>query len=78
MKAINIELSILESLLKEDGKTATDFPQYSNANQYFCNLVDAGLLVSRWGFKGTSRVKYRYIINRLKATAFIKRHRGVK
>lgn len=56
--------TILKELHKTKSKlTATDFSYISNPNQYFCELEDAGLIVSEWGEKGSARVKLRYINN---------------
>jgi len=41
--------------------TATDFSHISNANQYFVELEQQGLITSEWGKKGESRVKLRFI-----------------
>lgn len=62
---------IVEVILREGEKTATDFPYISNQNQYFCELVDAGVLKNRWGFKGNAKVKFRSIADRKKALRFV-------
>jgi hypothetical protein len=43
--------------------TATDFSYVSNANHYFCELEQQGLITSEWGKKGKAKVKLRYISN---------------
>jgi len=53
---------ILETLYYTGSKlTATDLSHVSNANQYFCKLEQLGLITSERGFKGKSKVKYRFI-----------------
>ena len=41
--------------------TATDFSYVSNANQYFVELENQGLINSEWGKKGKSKVKLRFV-----------------
>lgn len=64
-------LRILEIIIKDGDKTATDFTHVSNANQYFVALEKMGILYSYWGYKGKSRVKYRSISNEAKALAYV-------
>lgn len=66
---------IVESILSDGEKTATDMTHVSNVNQYFCELEKMGILFSFWGVKGKSRVKFRGIANRTKAEAFLKKYR---
>jgi len=49
--------------------TATDFSYVSNANQYFVELENQGLISSEWGTKGKSKVKLRFISKRQKDKA---------
>lgn len=70
------KIHILETILREGQKTATDFSYVSNANQYFCELEKMGILFSFWGYKGKTKVKYRDIANRHKAIAFLKKARS--
>lgn len=65
------KIRILEAILCEGEKTATDFSHVSNANQYFVELEKMGILFSYWGMKGDAKVKYRDIANRHKAIAFL-------
>lgn len=65
------KIRILEAILQEGEKTATDFSHVSNANQYFVELEKMGILFSYWGMKGDAKVKFRDIANRHKATAFL-------
>jgi hypothetical protein len=73
MRCAKLERHIVKVILEEGEKTATDFSHISNANQYFCNLEQDGILKSRWGQKGISRVKYRRIGNLEKAMKFLGR-----
>lgn len=41
--------------------TCTDFYYIANANQYFVELENEGLIKSEWGYKGNARVKLRFI-----------------
>jgi hypothetical protein len=67
------KIRILETILNDGEKTATDFSHVSNANQYFVELEKMGILFSFWGIKGDAKVKYRDIANRHKAIAFLKK-----
>lgn len=67
MRCSRHERHIVKVILEEGEKTATDFSNISNANQYFCNLEKEGILKSRWGIKGIANVKYRRIANLEKA-----------
>lgn len=71
------KIQILEIILSEGAKTATDFSHVSNANQYFVELEKMGILFSYWGVKGKAKVKYRDIANRHKAIAFLRKIRGL-
>lgn len=71
MNSQSHKIRILDVILREGAKTATDFSHVSNANQYFCELEKMGILFSYWGMKGDARVKFRDIANRHKATAFL-------
>jgi hypothetical protein len=65
------ERHIVEVIFNTGAKTATDFSYISNANQYFCNLVDKGILKSTWVKLGDATVKMRSIDNREKAMKFL-------
>jgi len=57
--------------------TATDFSHVSNANQYFVELEDEGLITSEWGRKGGAKVKFRFVAahQREKAQKYLERFR---
>ena len=73
MNAQTHKIRIVDIILKDGEKTATDFSYVSNANQYFVELEKMGILFSYCGMKGNAKVKYRDIANRHKAIAFIKK-----
>ncbi len=70
--------------LMSDGRriTASEVSFISNANQYFNTLEKMGISKSEWGYKGESKVKFRFIPfeNIEKKNNFIKSHkkRGIK
>lgn len=49
--------------------TATDFSYVSNANQYFVELENQGLISSEWGTKGKSKVKLRFVSKKQRENA---------
>lgn len=65
------KIRILEAIMQNGAMTATDFTHVSNANQYFVELENMGILFSYWGVKGDAKVKFRDIANRHKAIAFL-------
>lgn len=69
---------ILEIIINDGDKTATDFSYISNANQYFVTLEKMGILYSYWVYKGKARVKYRSIANLAKALAYVRAMRSKK
>lgn len=71
MNAQTHMLRIVEVILCDGDRTATDFSYVSNANQYFVALEKMGILYSYWGYKGKARVKYRAIANHAKALAYV-------
>ncbi len=62
---------IVETLLREGKKTATDFSFVSNANQYFVDLERVGIIKSEYGMKGRAKVKYRSIADEEKASDYL-------
>ena len=75
MNSQSHKVRIVETILQDGAKTATDFSHVSNPNQYFVELEKMGILFSYWGKKGKAKVKFRDILNRHKATAFVKKAR---
>jgi len=74
MKNNTHKLNILKVLFDTKLKlTATDFSYVSNANQYFVELENQGLITSEWSYKGKAKVKKRFIApsQRIKAKRFI-------
>lgn len=62
--------SILKILFDTELKlTATDFSFISNANQYFVELENQGLISSEWGTKGKAKVKLRFVSKKQKDQA---------
>jgi len=60
--ALSHKLNILKRLFTtNEHLTATDFSYISNANQYFVELEQQGLIKSENGYKGKTRVKLRFI-----------------
>ena len=71
------KINILKVLLEtQERLTATDFTHISNPNQYFVELEHQGFIKSEWGFKGNSKVKFRFVADdtREKAMQFLKSH----
>ena len=68
--------TIINVLLREGRKTATNFSFISNANQYFVELENEGLIYSEWGELGDARVKWRYIKDRELCEDYIERSRS--
>ena len=71
MRTKSHKCRIIETLMREGKKTATDFSFVSNANQYFVELEKIGIVKSEYGMKGSAKVKYRTIADEKKATAFL-------
>jgi hypothetical protein len=80
MSALSHKVEILKRLHQEKTKlTATDLNYVSNANQYFVELENLGLITSEWGLKGNARVKYRFITPQQypKAEKYLKSYRAL-
>lgn len=72
MRGLSHKIHIVKRLINEGGElTATDFHYISNANQYFCDLVEMKILKNRWGYKGDAKMKFRSIDDQEKALKFI-------
>lgn len=62
MSASPHKYNLLKKLYDTELKlTATDFSYVSNANQYFVELENQGLITSEWGRKGKGKVKLRFV-----------------
>lgn len=62
MSASTHKYHLLKKLYDTELKlTATDFSYVSNANQYFVELENQGLITSEWGKKGKAKVKLRFV-----------------
>ncbi len=80
MRALLRKVEILKRLHQEKAKlTATDFSYISNANQYFVELENIGLITSERGLKGKARVKYRFVSPQQypKAEKYLKSYRAL-
>ena len=64
---------IIEVILKQGQKTATNFHYISNANQYLVDLEKIGILKSEWGKLGSAKVKFRTINDKDKALKFLEK-----
>lgn len=70
MRNLTHKRHIVKTILEQGEMTATDFHYISNANQYFCELVKAGILKDRWGKRGNAKVKLRSIADTEKAKRY--------
>jgi hypothetical protein len=61
---------LIEATIERGKTTAAQF-NISNANQYFVQLEEVGIIKSVEGLCGDSRVKWRYIADMDKALNFI-------
>jgi len=71
MRAKSHKCHIVKMILEHGQKTATNFHFISNANQYFAELENVGILKSEWGKLGGARVKFRTIADKEKALNFL-------
>ena len=74
MSASTHKYRLLKKLYDTELKlTATDFSYVSNANQFFVELENQGLITSEWGKKGKAKVKLRFVDvdQRIKAKKYL-------
>lgn len=70
MSASTHKYRLLKKLYDTELKlTATDFSYVSNANQFFVELENQGLITSEWGKKGKAKVKLRFVDERQRTKA---------
>ncbi len=62
---------LIQATINQGRTTAAQFSGISNANQYYVQLEEVGIIRSEEGLFGDSRVKWRYIANMEKAKAFL-------
>lgn len=62
---------LIEATIEKGKTTAAQFAGISNANQYYVQLEEVGIIKSVEGLFGDSRVKWRYIADMEKAKAFL-------
>jgi hypothetical protein len=74
MNASTHKYRLLKKLYDTELKlTATDFSYVSNANQFFVELENQGLITSEWSKKGKAKVKLRFVDvdQRIKAKKYL-------
>ncbi len=62
---------LIEATIEKGKTTAAQFAGISNANQYYVQLEEVGIIKSVEGLFGDSRVKWRYIADMDKALNFL-------
>ncbi len=64
-------IMLIEKLLKQGTSTAGQDVGISNANQYYIELENMGIVGSQWVYKDGSKYKERFIRDKAKAYAFL-------
>ncbi len=64
-------IMLVEKLLKQGTSTSAQDTGIANANQYYVELENMGIVGSRWVYKDGSKYKERFIRDKAKAYAFL-------